>query len=197
MFCLACFKGKGGGGEEGGGALAVIIMLFLFLLGTQRMYVWWSLCTLHLVAWQVTIGSSGLCCCICVTSFERWLTPFCVAFVVDTWCRTRFKSGTWTGKGCEVKWEHPEWGLRFAVQSPLTLKEWEGWGGGGIQGLVKDILNNSFTHAHRCTHAHTHTLSDTHTLSLSLFLSLSLSLSLTLKQIGSHAETFRWRGLCF
>lgn len=26
----------------------------------------------------VTVGNSGLCCCICVTSFECWLTPMCV-----------------------------------------------------------------------------------------------------------------------
>ena len=26
---------------------------------------------------RVTVGESGLCCCICVTSFEHWLTPLC------------------------------------------------------------------------------------------------------------------------
>ena len=33
------------------------------------MYLWWSLCTLHLHAHQVrvTVGNSGLCCCTCVT----------------------------------------------------------------------------------------------------------------------------------
>ena len=37
-----------------------------------RMYLWWSLRTLHLPACQVrvTIGNSGLCCRVCVTSFE-------------------------------------------------------------------------------------------------------------------------------
>ena len=29
-----------------------------------------------------TVGDSGLCCCVCVTSFERWLTPLCVDPVV-------------------------------------------------------------------------------------------------------------------
>ena len=40
---------------------------------TMKMYVWWSLCTLYLIACQVevTVGDSGLCCCVCVTSFQR------------------------------------------------------------------------------------------------------------------------------
>ena len=40
---------------------------------------WWSLCTLYLLACQVrvTVGHSGLCC-VCVTSFKRELTPLCV-----------------------------------------------------------------------------------------------------------------------
>ena len=38
-----------------------------------------SLCTLYLLAYYVraTASDSGLCCCVCVTSFERWLTPLC------------------------------------------------------------------------------------------------------------------------
>ena len=38
-----------------------------------RMYLWWSLCTLHLHACQVrvTVSDSGLCCCVRLTSFER------------------------------------------------------------------------------------------------------------------------------
>ena len=45
-----------------------------------RMYLWWSLCTLNLFACQVrvTVGDSGLCCCVCVTSFERSITHLCV-----------------------------------------------------------------------------------------------------------------------
>ena len=45
----------------------------------KRMYLWWSLCTLHLHACQVrvTVGDSGLCC-TCVTYFEHQLTPLCV-----------------------------------------------------------------------------------------------------------------------
>ena len=39
---------------------------------------WWSLYTLYFLACQVTLGDSSLCCCVCVTSFERWLTPLCV-----------------------------------------------------------------------------------------------------------------------
>ena len=36
--------------------------------------------TLYLLACQVrvTVGDSGLCCCVCVTSFERLLTPLFV-----------------------------------------------------------------------------------------------------------------------
>ena len=36
-------------------------------------YLWWGLCTLYLLACQVrgTAGDSGLCCCVCVTSFVR------------------------------------------------------------------------------------------------------------------------------
>ena len=39
---------------------------------TQSMYLWWSLCTLYLLACQVKaiVGDSGLCCCVCVTSFQ-------------------------------------------------------------------------------------------------------------------------------
>ena len=42
---------------------------FFFL----RMCLWWSLCTLCLLACQVrvTVGGSGFCCCVCATSFER------------------------------------------------------------------------------------------------------------------------------
>ena len=35
-----------------------------------RMYLWWSVYTLYLHACQVRV-IAGLCCCICVTSFER------------------------------------------------------------------------------------------------------------------------------
>ena len=36
------------------------------------MYFWWSLCILYLHACQVrvTVGHSGLCCWVCMTSFE-------------------------------------------------------------------------------------------------------------------------------
>ena len=27
---------------------------------------------------RVTVGDSGLCCCACSTSYERYLTPLCV-----------------------------------------------------------------------------------------------------------------------
>ena len=34
---------------------------------------------LHACQVRVTGGDSGLCCCVCVTSFERYLTPLSVA----------------------------------------------------------------------------------------------------------------------
>ena len=48
-----------------------------------RMYLWWSLCTLNACQVRVTVGESGLCCCTCVTSFERWLTPLCVVSILS------------------------------------------------------------------------------------------------------------------
>ena len=47
-----------------------------------RMYLWWSWCTFYLHASQVrvTVGDSGLCCSVCVMSFECWLTPLAVDF---------------------------------------------------------------------------------------------------------------------
>ena len=38
------------------------------------------MCGLYLLACQLraTVGDSGLCCCVCVTTFERQLTPLCV-----------------------------------------------------------------------------------------------------------------------
>ena len=41
--------------------------------GDLMLYLWWSLCTLYLQAGQVrvTVGDSGLCCCPCMTFFER------------------------------------------------------------------------------------------------------------------------------
>ena len=41
------------------------------------------LCTLYLHACQVriTLGDASLCCFICVTYFERLLSPLCVSFI--------------------------------------------------------------------------------------------------------------------
>ena len=38
-----------------------------------RMYLWWSLCPLYLHTCQgrVTVGNSGLCCCICVMYLQH------------------------------------------------------------------------------------------------------------------------------
>ena len=46
---------------------------FFLLLFLKIMYLWWRLRTLYLLACQmrVTVGDSGLCCCVCVASFER------------------------------------------------------------------------------------------------------------------------------
>ena len=45
---------------------------WIWRIHTERMYPWWSLCTLYLHACQVrvTVGDSGLCCCTYVTYFE-------------------------------------------------------------------------------------------------------------------------------
>ena len=50
--CVCVWRGGGGGEGEGG----------MF----QTMYLWWSLCTLYLLACQVrvTVGGSGLCYCV-------------------------------------------------------------------------------------------------------------------------------------
>ena len=39
----------------------------------QRLYLWWSLCTLclHVCQVRVTVGNSDLCCCAYMTSVER------------------------------------------------------------------------------------------------------------------------------
>ena len=51
-----------------------------YILSTTsvRTYLWWSLYTLYLHACQVRIAvnDSGLCCCVCGTSFKCYLTPF-------------------------------------------------------------------------------------------------------------------------
>ena len=52
-----------------------------------------ELCTLYLHACQVrvTVGDSGLCCCSCVTCFERQLTPLCVDFARALWASFCFR----------------------------------------------------------------------------------------------------------
>ena len=49
---------------------------------------------------RVTIGDSGLCCCVCVTYFERCLTPLCV----DS-CVVVQKSPSKRSKDCELSWK--------------------------------------------------------------------------------------------
>ena len=46
-----------------------------------------ELSALYLLACQVrvTVGNPGLRCCVCVTSFERWLTPLCVDSARALW----------------------------------------------------------------------------------------------------------------
>ena len=54
-------------------------------LASQRMYLWWSLCTLYLLTCQVrtTVGKLGLCCCVCATSFKPLFVDSAVCFVVS------------------------------------------------------------------------------------------------------------------
>ena len=76
--------GGGGGGREGGTQVNPKLEKRCFLgAGCNskqskhklRMYLWWSLCTLYLLACQVraTVGDSGLCCCVSLTSFEPFV----------------------------------------------------------------------------------------------------------------------------
>ena len=50
----------------------------------RRSLLWRSLRTLHLLACHVgvTVRDSGLRCCVCVMSSDRWLTPLCVAWTL-------------------------------------------------------------------------------------------------------------------
>ena len=47
--------------------------------------------------WQVrvTVGDSGICCCVCVTYFERQLTPLCVASTPGLWASFCFRFLFW------------------------------------------------------------------------------------------------------
>ena len=51
----------------------LVCSLRSLLLYLCYVYLWWSLFTLYLHSCQVrvTVGDSGLCCCICGTYFER------------------------------------------------------------------------------------------------------------------------------
>ena len=55
-----------------------------------------SLCTLYLHACQVrvTVGDSGLCCCTCVTYFERQLPPLRVDHARALWASFCFRFAT-------------------------------------------------------------------------------------------------------
>ena len=60
----------------------------------HRLYFWWSLCTLYLLACQVrvTVGDSGLCCCTCDTYFERQLTFLCIESAKTAYRELRISS---------------------------------------------------------------------------------------------------------
>ena len=74
-------------------------------LWVLRMYPWWSLCTLYLLACQVrvTVGDSDLCY-VCVTSFGRWLTSLFVHSPQEVWALLRFTLKTgFTGDCMRLK----------------------------------------------------------------------------------------------
>ena len=50
------------------------------VLSRQKWYSW----QLPPVILSVCVGDSGFCCCVCVTSFERWLTSCCMVFCRST-----------------------------------------------------------------------------------------------------------------
>ena len=61
---------------------------------SREVILWWSLCTLylHTCARWVTIGNSGLCRCIWVTFFKRWLTPLGVDSARVLWASFCFRT---------------------------------------------------------------------------------------------------------
>ena len=71
----------------------------------MMMYLWWSLCTLYLHACQVKliVGNSGLCYCVCVMSFARYLTPLCHLLHTDWWQKGKETlSKIWTDQHSHV-----------------------------------------------------------------------------------------------
>ena len=60
---------------------------------SSTLYLWQSLRTLCLHACQVTVtvSHSGLCCCVCVTCFERKLTPLFVETAHALWASFSFR----------------------------------------------------------------------------------------------------------
>ena len=58
----------------------------------RRLYLWWSSCTLYLLACQVrvTVGDSGLCCCD--TYFQRQLTFLCIESAKTAYRELRISS---------------------------------------------------------------------------------------------------------
>ena len=61
-----------------------------------KLYLRWSLCTLHLHACQVrgTVGNSALCCRTCVTSFDAnqlpWVFDVCAGTGFVDWLEKRY-----------------------------------------------------------------------------------------------------------
>ena len=98
------------------------------------MYLWWSLCSLHLHACQVSIsvGDSGLCCCACVMTFKCKLTPLCVEVEgkSENWVNTTLRGlgpgymgqRTWSMQHSEV-WVLGKW-ARELGQETQHSKVW-------------------------------------------------------------------------
>ena len=97
------------------------------------MYLWWSLCTLYLHACQVKriVGNSGLCYCVCVMSFERYLTPLCRLFHTDWWQKGKESlSKIWTDQHSHVNIRKKKTVLRV-LNWPLQF--WSPWSTGQEQ----------------------------------------------------------------
>ena len=74
---------------------------------------------MYLFTWQgrVTVGESGICWCVYVTSFEHWLTPLCVDSVLVLWVLFCFRfctkkdqrrTTTWVSSNhSPVNWRNP------------------------------------------------------------------------------------------
>ena len=97
----------------------------------ERMFLWWSLCTLYLHVCQVRviIDDSGLCCCTCVTYFQRWLTLLCG----DSWQNPLTLAYSWSLCKPDLPNDARQW-LPFSVTVYASFR----WTGLSVSVKVRD-----------------------------------------------------------